>query len=670
MKAATNQTKLYPPVNPMTNLMKTIRFRWHTAMILCLSLGLAALAARTGLNYVQASSQTPVWGTKPVLSYFLLTPDLADTMQSEVGLSPTQFQSLYKIALDESRQIQELDRGSQVILGDPSLSLAQKRTQIESSGYNSKAADITLSSEQAVQNVLDAQTYEKLVDWIESQWIVEKNLHGVLQASSGPRSYSIYATRFDTSSYTVAIPDKCIKFANGGATRCSDGYEYGQNYSVRVKYTNSVKVTVGESGPWNVDDNFWATTSDPQPRRLFTDLPLGMPESQAAYFDDYNGGKDQFGRTVTSPVAIDLADQVSIDIGLAVGKNDWVTVTYLWTDGWDSNQAQVVILEAPTKLTPSYSGDMCGSSWHKITGYGSSSAYLTLNVNDASQSTNSGEWYPNLPAAGKYKVEAFIPDHLPISWQCPTLDIPRDTGDARYTIYHANGKTNVSRNQGPLSNQWLDLGTYDFDQGTSEGVKLVDLNGENNLSHTVSFSAMKFTRILPPTPTPTPTATPTPTPTPVPGLRSGSASIAPSAGITIPVQAINLQPPGLGSASIEVQYDPAVVNATGCQANPKGNFDSGSCDMSSNHDGINPDAVRINLSSASGISGTAWLADIGFQAVGPSGGVSVLKLIPDIFAGPGNNPLNPIQANGVICIAPCSAITYLPDIFQWTRLFP
>jgi hypothetical protein len=67
---------------------------------------------------------------------------------------------------------------------------------------------------------------------------------------------------------------------------------------VSIQYENNpaVKVTVGVSGPWNVDDNFWSTVGDPQPRRIFTDLPLGMPEAQAAYFDNYNDGLDQFGR--------------------------------------------------------------------------------------------------------------------------------------------------------------------------------------------------------------------------------------------------------------------------------------------------------------------------------------------------------------------------------------
>jgi LysM repeat protein len=68
---------------------------------------------------------------------------------------------------------------------------------------------------------------------------------------------------------------------------------------------------------------------------MFADLSLGMPEAQAAYFNGYNGGVDQFGRVVTAPFGIDLAREVSIDIGLEPGNNDWINVSFLWTEGWD-----------------------------------------------------------------------------------------------------------------------------------------------------------------------------------------------------------------------------------------------------------------------------------------------------------------------------------------------
>ena len=42
---------------------------------------------------------------------------------------------------------------------------------------------------------------------------------------------------------------------------------------------------------------------------------------------------------MTSPFAIDLAFSVAEDIGLPEKKNDWITVSFLWTDGWGSNSS-------------------------------------------------------------------------------------------------------------------------------------------------------------------------------------------------------------------------------------------------------------------------------------------------------------------------------------------
>jgi LysM repeat protein len=158
-----------------------------------------------------------------------------------------------------------------------------------------------------------------------------------LMARQYPRSYEVWATRYDAGDrYVIALPDKCLKFANAGSMLCNDGYQYNQNYSVAISYKgNLVVATVAESGPWNVDDNYWSSSKDPQPRRMFTDLPQGVPEAQAAFYNGYNSGLDQFGRKVTSPVAIDISYKVAKDLGLPAGNNQ-VTISFLWTEGWDA----------------------------------------------------------------------------------------------------------------------------------------------------------------------------------------------------------------------------------------------------------------------------------------------------------------------------------------------
>jgi LysM repeat protein len=322
-----------------TSSLRIIK-RWMVSFLIILN-SLLLIVWSVIPQFSVNASQQHVWGSRPVLGYFMLTPSLYTKLSEERILDGSQFQSVQAIARQEDAQLRQLEFESRLIIQDDLLSMQQKRQRILWMGYNQRVDTIVVNSKRSVEQLLDDRTYQKFMDWIDQRWQVERSLHGSAMKASNPRSYSIYATRFDAGErYIVALPDKCVKFANGGSHICdSDGYSVGQGYSVYIAYKKGIGVAVGDSGPWNVDDNYWSRLSDLQPRRMFADLGLGMPEAQAAYFNGYNGGKDQFGRKVTGPFGIDLARQVSIDIGLQPGVNDWITVSFMWTAGWDSGSA-------------------------------------------------------------------------------------------------------------------------------------------------------------------------------------------------------------------------------------------------------------------------------------------------------------------------------------------
>ena len=76
-------------------------------------------------------------------------------------------------------------------------------------------------------------------------------------------------------------------------------------------------------GPWNTYDNHW----DPITKRtMWKDLLRGIPEAQAGYFDNYNGGEDEFGREVLNPAGADLTPAVAAQIGLKKYQNAWICV--------------------------------------------------------------------------------------------------------------------------------------------------------------------------------------------------------------------------------------------------------------------------------------------------------------------------------------------------------
>ena len=311
--------------------------RWLMLLALAVIMGFVLVNIAVRFFPSRSPEVEPLWGSKPVLGYFVLTGSLADMLQRDLDLSADQFQVIREIALDEAAQIRALQAESLHIIQDRELDLSEKRAAIKAMGYNERVLDIIGSSQRSLEGALSPLAHSGLENWITHRWLVERSLHGSPLKAAGPRTFRIFATRYDSGgSYTVALPDQCVKFSNAGNHVCAeDGYQVGWNYNVFLSYKGSTAAAVLESGPWNIDDNYWATLNDPTPRRMFADLPLGMPEAQAAYFNNYNGGVDQFGRVVTAPFGIDLARQVSIDIGLQPGTNDWIDVSFMWTEGWD-----------------------------------------------------------------------------------------------------------------------------------------------------------------------------------------------------------------------------------------------------------------------------------------------------------------------------------------------
>ncbi|MCL1870723.1 MAG: hypothetical protein FWF90_09965 [Promicromonosporaceae bacterium] len=142
-------------------------------------------------------------------------------------------------------------------------------------------------------------------------------------------TFRVYATREGlvgrtTANHHVVAPND--HFVALPSTRALSGSASGA-YTVRVCAPATARceyAPVWDVGPWNTTDDYWSAT-----RHAFTNLPRGLPEATAAYTRKYNGGNDQFGRHVTNPAGIDLADGVFTQ-GLHLVSNGYVNVTFLW----------------------------------------------------------------------------------------------------------------------------------------------------------------------------------------------------------------------------------------------------------------------------------------------------------------------------------------------------
>ena len=113
----------------------------------------------------------------------------------------------------------------------------------------------------------------------------------------------------------------------------------------------------------------------------------------------------------------------------------------------------------------------------------------------------------------------------------------------------------------------------------------------------------------------------------------------PDGQITVPVYTSILSD-SLGAATVELRYDPQVLQAITCTADPENDFDLALCNKDFDSDGIGTDAVRLNALSTAGFSGATRLAEITFKAIGPDGSASNLELFASTFANTSGHPLD------------------------------
>jgi hypothetical protein len=266
-----------------------------------------------------AGTARDAWGHKPVLDVTLA--DRWDRL-GDCGVDDARVDALQTLAHDVAAEADAWRRSGDAAIraGGRVDAPLQRAAMAELSGEEADGATRIVGD--ALPCVLDV---------LDEAW-AEDRARSAPVFTTVSVTYNVYATQYDANTDDeVAVPDYCVKYANLGWSTCSAGYA-SPPYDVRLDNGGrTYDAWVGDVGPWNIDDNYWDSAGDSaRPRRLYTDLAQGYNESRAAYYDDYNGGEDQYGRTVGNPAGIDLAPDTASHIGLAYLQNAWIDVTWSW----------------------------------------------------------------------------------------------------------------------------------------------------------------------------------------------------------------------------------------------------------------------------------------------------------------------------------------------------
>ncbi|MBI4213184.1 MAG: hypothetical protein HY534_02655 [Chloroflexi bacterium] len=213
-------------------------------------------------------------------------------------------------------------------------------------GASSLQARVTLLSSPSGQSPRVRGVY----GWVRP---MEARFHAEnLAAQFGPPTATLWATReglvggTTANGHVIVERDRFVALPSRRALNALDR----SDYVVRLEYRGrTVEAPVWDVGPWNIRDDYWN-----ERRESFGDLPRWTPAAEAAFFRDYNGGRDEFGRYVTIPTSIDLADGTFWD-DLQMTSNDWIRVTFLWLDA-ASPPARTTPLVTPRSAPASESG--------------------------------------------------------------------------------------------------------------------------------------------------------------------------------------------------------------------------------------------------------------------------------------------------------------------------
>ena len=276
--------------------------------------GVAFFAATTAPQSQEHSAYSDP--QKPVISYLLSDPQHVAEFQQRFALSGEELRVVLG-AIQEENEIlsQEYAESELVVESGEGLPAAEVQEKIAASDYDERVRQAVARTKATIEAVLPVDLRPQLQVWVNAKWQQEVQEHNAeptatLQAASRGKNFRVFATQYrGYTRYELALPHRKLKSRGGYRIRIRNG-------------RRRIRVPIKEVGPWNMHDNYWDRRRD-----MWKDLPRGLPEAQAAYYNNYNRGRDEFGRKILNPAGVDLTPRAARKLGLRKYQNAWVSLS-------------------------------------------------------------------------------------------------------------------------------------------------------------------------------------------------------------------------------------------------------------------------------------------------------------------------------------------------------
>ena len=290
------------------------------------SLGCGLLAGESSEAQSYSAYSDP---EKPVLSFVLSDEANVDEFQSKFGLGDEEVATALTAVRKENEALaREYAQSERLVESSEGLPEDRIRATIDSSDYDERIREIIAGTKATVEGLLPANRRADLETWVNAKFAegseraAQDTVTVLRRGSSKGRGVrcQVFATQYiGFTRYEVALPHRNLK----------DKF-VAKKKALRVIITrkrHQIRPPVKEVGPWNIRDNYWQSR---RKRDKFDSLRRCKPEAEAAYFNNFNHGKDQFGRKVLNPAGVDLTPRVAKGLGLRRFQNAWVWVRYPW----------------------------------------------------------------------------------------------------------------------------------------------------------------------------------------------------------------------------------------------------------------------------------------------------------------------------------------------------